>query len=121
MLFYIIIDIVHFNHLNFENKYKMEYYKRLINRNFILLLLADIGLVAISFYLSIIFRFDFRVSSEIRSFISLQNIFLLLFVKIFCFRLFSLYRGMWRYTSVWDMLNIIKANSLSSFSGSTNS
>jgi Predicted nucleoside-diphosphate sugar epimerases len=30
------------------------------------------------------------------------------------FRLFALYRGMWRYTSVWDMWNIIKGNLIAS-------
>ena len=31
---------------------------------------------------------------------------------MFSFKLFGLYRGMWRYTSVWDMLNILKGNIL---------
>ena len=93
----------------------MKYLRRITRKNFLFLITADIILITISFYLSIIFRFDFRISNDILTLLNYQNILLLVFVKIFCFRLFSLYRGMWRYTSVWDMINIIKATSLSSF------
>ena len=93
----------------------LKYFKSLVNRNFFLLLFGDLVIVISSFYLSILFRFDFYISSEIFELISTQNIAILALIKIFCFRLFSLYRGMWRYTSIWDMLNIIKATSLSSF------
>jgi FlaA1/EpsC-like NDP-sugar epimerase len=37
-----------------------------------------------------------------------------LIVKIGCFYFFDLYRGMWRYTSIADLLNIIKASFVSS-------
>ena len=93
----------------------MKYLRRITRKNFLFLIAADMILINISFYLSIIFRFDFRISNDILTLLNYQNILLLVFVKIFCFRLFSLYRGMWRYTSVWDMINIIKATSLSSF------
>ncbi len=36
-----------------------------------------------------------------------------LITKITCFYFFDLYRGMWRYTSIGDLLNIIKAASVS--------
>jgi len=36
-----------------------------------------------------------------------------LIIKIGCFYFFDLYRGMWRYTSIADLLNIIKASSIS--------
>ena len=66
------------------------------------------------FYLSILFRFDFRINQAILAFINLENALGIVLLKIFCFRIFRLYRGMWRYTSLWDMLNIIKANTLAS-------
>ncbi len=93
----------------------MMYLKRLTNRNFLLLLLGDLLIIVISFYLSLLFRFDFVISNEIWRLINPINITVLCSIKLFCFRLFRLYRGMWRYTSVWDMLNILKANSLASF------
>jgi FlaA1/EpsC-like NDP-sugar epimerase len=37
-----------------------------------------------------------------------------LIIKISCFYFFDLYRGMWRYTSISDLLNIIKASCVSS-------
>ncbi len=93
----------------------MQYLKRLANRNFLFLLALDVFIIYLSFFLSILLRFDFKILFEVKSLINSENLLVLLVIKIFCFRLFSLYRGMWRYTSVWDMFNIIKANSLSSF------
>ena len=93
----------------------MKYFKRLTQKNFLLLLCFDIALIVISFYFSILIRFDFSISNELLSLLTLKNMSILIFLKIFSFRIFSLYRGMWRFTSVWDLLNIIKANSLASF------
>ena len=39
----------------------------------------------------------------------------LIFLKIFSFRAFNLYRGMWRYTSIFDMIRIVKSNLVASF------
>ncbi len=93
----------------------MKYINRLANRNFILLIFSDIALIVLSFYTSILFRFDFNIPENLKLLITSYHLAILIALKIFCFRLFSLYRGMWRYTSVWDMINIIKATSLSSF------
>ena len=93
----------------------MRKISRLIkNKNFITLFITDIFIVFISIYISVLLRFDFNLLQEIKSFFKLEYLLFIILIKIFCFRLFSLYRGMWRYTSVWDMINIIKANSLSS-------
>ena len=92
----------------------MQYLKRLINRNFLLLLITDMVIITISFYLSILFRFDFYISNEIKNLITQESFLFIIIIKIYCFRIFGLYRGMWRYTSVWDLLNIIKASSLGS-------
>ncbi len=40
---------------------------------------------------------------------------LVLIVKIICFYFFDLYSGMWRYTSISDLLNVIKASCASTF------
>ena len=40
----------------------------------------------------------------------------LLGCKIVCFFLFDVYRGMWRYTGINDLMNIIKSSVLGSFS-----
>ena len=93
----------------------MNYISERINRNLLLLILGDIFIISISIYLSTLFRFDFNIPNEIKNLMSYQNFIWLSIIKIFCFRIFSLYRGMWRYTSVWDMINIFKANLLSTF------
>jgi Predicted nucleoside-diphosphate sugar epimerases len=91
----------------------MNYIKKLMNKNFLLLLSWDILLIFLSFYSSILFRFDFHIPLEVKKLLTYQNFIVLIVLKIFCFRIFALYRGMWRYTSVWDMMNIVKANILS--------
>ena len=74
----------------------------------------DIALIAASICGAYLVRFEFSIPS--------QNLVLLykalpaiILVKIISFYLFDLYRGMWRYTSIADLLNIIKASAISSF------
>ena len=85
-----------------------------MNKNLILLFISDLLIVVFSFYLSIVFRFDFLIPQQLIVLFSFQNIFILIIIKIISFNLFSLYRGMWRYTSIWDLFNIIKANTFAS-------
>jgi len=92
-----------------------KYLKTLLSKNLILLIFTDLTIVIVSLYMSILFRFDFSIPHEVSQLITLQNFIVLTIVKIFIFSLFALYRGMWRYTSIWDMFNIIKANSFSTF------
>ena len=90
----------------------MSYAEKILSRNLILMIIGDAIMIISSFYLSILFRFDFHIPLYLNNLLNFENLSSILFVKIFWFRLFSLYRGMWRYTSVWDMFNIIKANLL---------
>ena len=91
----------------------MNYLKTRFNRNLLLLIAGDCIIIVLSIYLSILFRYDFNIPVIIKKLLTSQNFIMLIALKIFCFRIFRLYRGMWRYTSVWDMMNIIKANILS--------
>ena len=91
----------------------MNYIKNRFNKNLLFLLLTDSAIIISSLYLSVLFRFDFKIPFEIKEVLTFQNFLVLIILKIFCFRMFALYRGMWRYTSVWDMINIVKANILS--------
>ncbi len=84
--------------------------KNIINRNLFFLIIFDTVIIISSIYLSILFRFDFVIPVQISEFITFQNILIFVAIKIIVFMIFSLYRGMWRYTSIWDMFNIIKAN-----------
>ena len=88
--------------------------KRLKDRNFLVLLGSDIVLLFLAFYLSVLLRYEFVVPPEIILLWSWKTCIAFLIIKIASFRIFCLYRGMWRYTSIWDMVNVFKANILAS-------
>ena len=81
-------------------------------KNFIIILAADLLLLTGALYAAHLIRFDFDVPTGfLASFY--QMLPYVLIAKIACFYYFDLYRGMWRYTSVADLTNIIKAVSVS--------
>ena len=90
----------------------MNYIKKILSRNLLLMITVDATIIISALYLSVLFRFDFNIPFYLTTLLTYKNLLSILLLKIFCFRLFSLYRGMWRYTSVWDMFNIIKANTI---------
>ena len=90
----------------------MSYFKKIFSRNKVLMIIGDAIIIISSFYLSALFRFDFTIPAYLIKLLNPQNLLFIISIKLFWFRLFSLYRGMWRYTSIWDMFNIIKANLL---------
>jgi len=83
------------------------------NKNFWILLSLDVLLLHLAYYLSYFIRFEgvlgpFQHSNFIRT------VWLVIPFKIMCFILFRLYRGMWRYISIPDLMNIVKATFVSS-------
>jgi FlaA1/EpsC-like NDP-sugar epimerase len=86
---------------------------RLLYKNFFIVLFTDIFLLAGSLFLAYLIRFDFHLPRPY-SVLLFQLLPFVLVVKIGCFYFFDLYRGMWRYTSIADLLNIIKASCVSS-------
>lgn len=85
---------------------------RHFHKNFFIILCIDVLLLATAWYASHLVRFDFAIPIENLN--SLKLLPYILIVKIAVFYFFDLYRGMWRYTSVSDLLNVIKATSISS-------
>ena len=84
-----------------------------MHRNLFIIVIADILLIAASITGAYLIRFEFVIPSVYL--LTLYKILpWLVAVKLLSFYIFSLYRGMWRYTSILDLLNIIKAASLSS-------
>lgn len=85
---------------------------KLFQKNLLFILLVDLLLICLSLYWAYLVRFEFRLSTFwIHSF---QRLLLLsVFVKIASFYYFDLYKGMWRYTSIADLANVIKASSVS--------
>ncbi len=82
------------------------------SRNLIVIMVVDIVLVLFSLYLSYQVRFDFNIPSVMWDKF-LWIIPSLIIIKIGAFIFFDLYRGMWRYTSLNDIINIIKASIVS--------
>jgi FlaA1/EpsC-like NDP-sugar epimerase len=86
--------------------------KTLLNRNFFIILACDIVLLCGSLYGAYLVRFDFSIPGAFLSHL-LPIVPVILGIKLVCFYFFDLYRGMWRFTSIEDLLNVIKAASLS--------
>ena len=82
-------------------------------KNFFIILIIDIILITGSLFAAHLVRFDFDISRQnLSAFIQILPF--VLITKVVCFSLFDLYRGMWRYTSLADLINIIKASTISS-------
>jgi len=86
---------------------------RLLRKNFIIILGVDVLLLAIAWYGAHLLRFNFDIPSGNLSLMKKTFPFIIA-VKIVILYFFDLYKGMWRYTSITDLLNIIKAASVGS-------
>ena len=86
---------------------------RPLYKNFLIILTIDILLLIGSLYAAYLVRFDFVIDGKtLQSFKKILPF--ILITKLTCFYFFDLYRGMWRYTSIADLINIIKASTLAS-------
>lgn len=82
-----------------------------IYRNRLVIIIADILLLCSSFYFSHLIRFEFLIPQDaFDKFVWLLGV--VLSIKVICFFFFDLYRGMWRYSSLNDFINIGKASTL---------
>jgi len=85
-----------------------------LNSNFFIVVAMDILLLFCSLWLAHLIRFDFVIPESFWN----SLVFILpyvLCIKLACFYFFDLYKGMWRYTSLNDLINIVKASTVSSF------
>lgn len=82
-----------------------------ISRNLYIILAIDIILLCLSFYVAHLIRFEFMIPEW-----AMEKFFNMLpyvvAVKILLFYFFDLYKGMWRYTSLNDLLNVVKASTI---------
>ncbi len=83
------------------------------NRNFYVVCVLDAMLVCLSLYLAYAVRFEFQFGSHDFAGISKMLPYIIV-IKLCTFFFFHLYQGMWRYTSLVDMLNVVKAVAISS-------
>jgi len=87
-------------------KYKLFY------KNFFLILILDIFLLVSSLFISHLLRFDFLIPQQ-QLHLLLWILPFVLLTKVISFFYFDLYRGMWRFTSITDLFNIIKGSTIS--------
>ena len=81
-----------------------------LRKNIWALLLIDFLVITLSLFGAYLLRFDFLIpSSFYQNFLPLLGV--LLFSKISVNIVFKVYRGLWRYTSVTDLINLIKSSS----------
>jgi FlaA1/EpsC-like NDP-sugar epimerase len=83
------------------------------NKNFYLILAIDACLIILAYLLAYLLRFEGQISVEVWGNFITTLPYILLF-KIFVFIFFGLYSGMWRYTSLVDLFNVLKATLISS-------
>jgi FlaA1/EpsC-like NDP-sugar epimerase len=80
--------------------------------NLIAIVCADIVLLGTSWYSSFLLRFNFNIPVDSSGMI-VRLLPVVILIKMIVFYFFYVYRGMWRYTSLIDLFNIIKASVLS--------
>jgi len=85
---------------------------KIFQKNFIIVFFADVLLLAAAFIGSHLIRFEFNIPIYFLALFK-QMLPWVLLTKLSCFYYFGLYRGMWRYTSIPDLLKIIKASTIS--------
>ena len=83
------------------------------NKHFYYIVFSDAVIIVAAYLLSYLLRFEGMIPPEQWLIIKRTLPFIIPF-KVFCFFLFNLYRGMWRYTSLEDLFNVFKATSLAS-------
>jgi len=87
---------------------------RILRRpNFWVVFLLDALLVGLSLYLAYLLRFDGRIPpAQLHGLVGVLPWFIP--VKLASFFFFGLYKGMWRYTGIYDLESLIKACLISS-------
>ena len=82
------------------------------SKKLVVLILIDIILLIISYLLANVVRFDARMGAS-ELIVIKQTIVPIILCKMVVFYFFNLYRGMWRYVGIVDLLNVIKAVAVS--------
>lgn len=77
----------------------------------VLIIGLHLGLVSLSYYAAFMLRFDFALPAEYSK-VFLRTLPFLIIVKLLVFYYFGLFRGLWRYASIGDLWQIIKANAV---------
>ena len=82
--------------------------------NLVSIVCIDILLTGMSWYGAFLLRFNFNIP-DFHFNMAVKVLPTVILTKIIIFYFFNLYRGMWRFTSIIDLFNIIKASVSSTF------
>ena len=94
-----------------QNKKYIKFLRRL--PNLVLVLGLDIFIIIASYLLSYYVRFDFIIPEPFFDRF-IESVGAVVLIKISVFAWFKLYRGMWRFTSIVDLFNVLKSTTISS-------
>ncbi|MCG8530429.1 MAG: hypothetical protein MI749_07175, partial [Desulfovibrionales bacterium] len=81
--------------------------------NLILILCLDIFLISGAYYFAHLIRFDFSIPGATLGLL-FKSLISIVVIKLLIFVFFRLYKGMWRFTSLPDLFNILKASMVGS-------
>jgi len=83
------------------------------SKNFYAVFCMDLLLVLFSWWLAFAVRFDLEIPDHyLAAMWKLMPV--VIFIKMIIFFFFNLYQGMWRFTSLFDLINVVKAVVISS-------
>jgi UDP-GlcNAc:undecaprenyl-phosphate GlcNAc-1-phosphate transferase len=104
-----------------ERKRRLENGKTVINtiilhKRRILEIIVDLVIICVSYYSAYLLRYEGKISVANFSLIN-QSLPWIIIFRLICFYYFGLYRGIWHYISIGDLVSIFKAVSLSSIVG----
>ncbi len=88
--------------MSFNNSYLEN------NIRVILLLLVDAVVIMLSTYLALLVKFDGHISPVYLELLR-QDIVIMIMIKILVYALFKLYRSLWRYASIDELLSVVLA------------
>ncbi len=86
---------------------------RFLYKNLVVVLFSDAILLTVAWYSAYLLRFNFEIPEDSMFFLKRMLPFIVV-IKLITFYSFNLYKGMWRYTSIKDFFDIIKAATISS-------
>ncbi|HKR28977.1 MAG TPA: nucleoside-diphosphate sugar epimerase/dehydratase [Terriglobales bacterium] len=88
------------------------YSRHIISNRKLLIVFSQIWLIAVTYYISFLLRFDFTLRQP-EQLLFLSTLPLILLTKLVIFYVFGLIRGWWRYVGMSDLFDIAKASTLS--------
>ncbi|MFQ6079304.1 MAG: hypothetical protein ACE5NJ_09250, partial [Thermodesulfobacteriota bacterium] len=94
--------------MSLKTPWKWVMGRGLMRRNLWIMVAADAALVFACYYLAYLIRFEFDIPEENLAAFRKSWHFIVP-IKISVFAIFHVYRGMWRYTGLVDLVNLVKA------------